>query len=252
MINSILKFRKSKKKRLLAKLKLFMFVFFLLGVNSFAWFVFVTEVNNDITADVIGWDVIFLDENNEQIKDVNLSIDTMYPGMPDYIDTYSVKNNSDVHARFGYEINSLNLLGKEVLINENLTSEELASILENDLPFHVIIDTEADTLAIDETISYSISVVWDYESVDEYYQLNFLYDYNENYKYYVLNGLVYEEAEVTELNFESLVTSGLYLKSDDADTYWGEKAVLYKSEHANAECINLAVNLKISQDNSTE
>ena len=46
---------------------------FLLAVNTFAWFVFITNGDGRINADVIAWDIAFIDEESQtELLDIEL------------------------------------------------------------------------------------------------------------------------------------------------------------------------------------
>ena len=46
---------------------------FLLAVNTFAWFVFITNGDGKINADVIAWDIAFIDEESQtELLDIEL------------------------------------------------------------------------------------------------------------------------------------------------------------------------------------
>ena len=49
------------------------------------------------------------------------------------------------------------------------------------------------------------------------------------------------------MNFPSLVETGLYLESDDADSYWGEKSVTYREENPEGKALSLKVKLVVTQ-----
>ena len=69
------------------------------------------------------------------------------------------------------------------------------------------------------------------------------------YNYYILQGSNYVKTDVTQANYDALVASGLYVESDDADSFWGEKSVTYRKDHPGESAFRLKVKLIVSQDN---
>ena len=63
---------KRKKKLLIRSILL---TGFLLGVNVYAWFIFVQQFGGNFDANVVSWDVIAFDENQQQIDELALNID---------------------------------------------------------------------------------------------------------------------------------------------------------------------------------
>lgn len=89
---------------------------------------------------------------------------------------------------------------------------------------------------------------WDFEGETEYYQLSSYFEYDASLTYYSSDGTNYvEDATVTLENFADKLAAGLYMTSDDADTYWGHKAADYKDGNPSAPCITLNLKLIVSQ-----
>lgn len=230
-----------QKKKTAIKIRAFIMAGFLLAVNSFAWFVFISNGNGNITADVISWDIAFLDET-EQVEVLDIELDDLYPGMIDFTKKIVVMNKSDLPAKFSYEIESVIVYGVEYKVDDYKTS------LQNDFPFKITFDHNKIDLNIDEKLDFSISVSWPFESTNNYYKLNELYPYMDLVNYYTLENGTYTKINVTQGNFATLVTNGLYVESDDADTYWGEKSVTYKKENPEGSAITLKVKLVVTQN----
>ena len=230
-----------QKKKTAIKIRAFIMAGFLLAVNSFAWFVFISNGNGNITADVISWDIAFLDEN-EQIEVLDIELDDLYPGMMDFTRKIVVMNKSDLPAKFSYEIESVIVYGVEYKVDDYKAS------LQNDFPLKITFDHNKTDLNIDEKLDFSVSVSWPFESKNSYYKLNELYPYIDIVNYYVLENGNYNQVEVTNTNFATLVANGLYVESADADTYWGEKSVTYKKDNPEGSAITLKVKLIVTQN----
>ena len=185
----------------------------LLVANSFAWFIYANEAETKMTAHVRAWRVIFEAGDNEITDYVDIEVDTMYPGMTDFIYTIEAYNRSEMSASLKYAILSANILGEEYITvegrNDGLgaieptdkTSVELLDMLENDLAFSVIFELSSTTMNPETgSATYKITVKWPFESGD-----------------------------------------------DEADTYWGTKAAKYEEENPGEPSITLDLKITIYQ-----
>ena len=134
-------------KRVLKKVKLstVLLLFFLLSTNVFAWFIYTTKVDSNITAHVKAWNVSFTVGSTELSQEINFDITEVYPGMTPYHQKITATNNSETKAKFTYEIISASILGETYKTGSNLTSEELSQKLANDYPFKVIFNTDENS-----------------------------------------------------------------------------------------------------------
>jgi hypothetical protein len=230
-----------QKRRKAIKIRAYLMSGFLLAINSFAWFVFISNGNTDISANVISWNIAFLDEN-EQYEMVDIDLTDLYPGMRDFSRTIVIKNRSDLNAQFSYEIQSITIYG------QTFTSPDYIMALENEFPFSITFNHDTEAILMNEKVNFTVSVTWPFESINSYYRLNSLYPYSATYNYYVYNGNSYIKTIVTESNYTEMLNNGLYVESDDADTYWGEKSVTFKETHPDESAISLKVKLIVSQD----
>lgn len=214
---------------------------FLLAVNSFAWFVFIANGNSEINADVISWDIAFLDEE-EQVELLDINLEDLYPGMASFSKDIVVKNRSDLNATFTYEIENV------VVYGVDYKSDDLINSLENDFPFSILFSYDKTELDKGDKLNFRVTVNWPFESSEEYYKLNSLYPYLETVNYYVLENGNYVQTDVSVTQYKDLVETGLYVESDDADTYWGERSVTFKQLFPNESAIVLKVKLVVTQD----
>ena len=207
---------KKKKKRIIKSRRIILLILLLLS-NSFAWFIYATEVDNDMSAHVRAWKVVFEAGDSPIIDYVNIDIDSMYPGMEDF--SYEIKayNRSEVEAQLAYVLLEARIMdetyitkeGREELAEEpvstDFSSEELLKKLEQDYPFHISFDLTST--AIDPAIGeakYIVKANWPYES-----------------------------------------------GNDELDTLWGTKAYQYKEENPDSPPILLKLKISIFQDQST-
>ena len=214
---------------------------FLLAVNTFAWFVFITNGDGKINADVIAWDIAFIDEES-QTELLDIELEDLYPGMEVYQRYIIVKNKSDLNATFEYELLEISIFGK------TYEADNLEDALKNDFPFSI--EFGHDKIALDkgDYLNFSSSVIWPFEADSDYVKLNKAYEYKDGTTYYTLENGQYVEAYVYPMNFDSLLESGLYVESDDADSYWGEKSITYKEENPEGKAVRLKVKLVVTQN----
>lgn len=206
----------SKKKRKSIKLSRLIFLIVLLASNTFAWFIYATKVDSNVSVHVRAWNVVFEVGDNEVANTINLTVDSIYPGMDDYEYEIKAYNKSEVNAKLSYQVLEANILGteykskeyKETLgetVNEDdLTSLELEQKLLNDYPFSISISTSSDVIELENGVeTYTLSVIWPFES-----------------------------------------------NHDDIDTLWGSNAYQYKESNPSSPSITLKVKITITQSSS--
>lgn len=241
--NALQKQRKRLKRR-----SVFL-ALFVLGVNAYAWFVFISSASVNVRSNVISWDVNFLDENSE-VKDLQILTSDLYPGMDTYTKTIKIKNNSDLRAKFEANIDSISVLGEEVSNSSN-TYEEKVDYLKNTYPFIVNITYPKDTLDKNDSMDLVITIDWPYEKTDdlarEYYKLTNQYKYDDSVIYYKLVNNSYVDAGITSANFNSNKLN-LYLEKDDADSYLGYSCKNYK-DSTSQSCFKFHLVLTVTQIN---
>ena len=203
-----------KKRRHILKPRRLIFLIVLLASNTFAWFIYATKINTDVSVHVRAWNVVFESGQNEISNDVNLTVDSIYPGMADYEYEITAYNHSEVSASMSYEILSARILDDEyytageksrlglTITGDEPTSQELEDMLENDYPFSITFATSSNTIAqTNGSETYTLSVVWPYESND-----------------------------------------------DATDTLWGSNAYTYKESNPSSPSIALKVRITIIQN----
>lgn len=234
--------QKRKKRRRKVIIRSVLLVAFLLAVNTFAWFTYISKAGITLSGSVVNWDVLFLEETNV-IKEMNIDITDMKPGMVPYEKEIKVNNNGDVNAKLSYKIESLTLLGQDILQGNQTTALES---LTKDYPFKTKIDMTTTTIPVRGSGSIKIGLNWEYEK-EEYYKINQLYTYDAGVYYYTQVGNTYQiDNTVTQANFQSKVATGLYLEKDDADSYWGYACGQYET-NTNQPCLHMRVVLIVTQ-----
>ena len=234
--------KKSQRKKTIIRSTLL--VAFLLTINTFAWFTYISKAGVTLSGSVVNWDVTFLEETNV-IKEINIDIKDMKPGMVPYEKEIVINNGGDIDAGLNYRVESLTLLGQELLQdNQDTTLESI----KKDYPFKLQLDVSSSTIPVHGSVNVKIGLNWDFEG-NEYYKLNNLYSYDSGVYYYNLVGSTYQvDNTVTEENFSSKVANGLYLEKDDADSYWGYACGKYETETGKS-CLHMRLVLNVTQIN---
>lgn len=153
------------------------FLIVLIASNTFAWFIYATRVETNISVHVKAWNVLFEAGDSEVTDTVNLVVDSIYPGMEDYSYDINAYNRSEVSATLSYVILSARLLnteyvtvegraaaGQEVLTGD-LTSAQLEQKLKNDYPFSIEFSTSSSIIGdTNGRATFSFEVTWPFEN----------------------------------------------------------------------------------------
>ena len=206
---------KKKKKRLIKPSRLIVLIV-LIASNTFAWFIYATRVSTAVDVHVKGWNVVFEAGDNQVSNQVNIDVDSVYPGMDDYEYTISAFNNSEVAANFTYQILQARVLDDVYITQEqrtalgqqiqqdDLTSAQLETKLATDYPFSITISLSDSVISMGNgQEDFVLAVEWPYES-----------------------------------------------NQDDVDTAWGIAAYEYKEDNPTLPSISLTIKLTITQSTS--
>ena len=184
----------------------------LLTSNTFAWFIYATKVQNEMSAHVGAWDILFEAGDSPIVDYINVSIDNMYPGMEDFHYELKAYNKSEVGASLTYTLLSADIMGdvyytkegrneaNEEVTETDLTSEELIKVLKDNYPFKFDFSVSSSNLDDIGEAFYYIDANWPFES-----------------------------------------------GNDELDTKWGIKASEYKKQHPDKPSIILKIKIYISQ-----
>ena len=96
----------NKLKRIIKKvrLKTILLLAITIASNSFAWFIYTTEVKTNMDTRVREWKVTF-DSNGEHVeKVITLNVKELYPGMKSYTETLTASNTGESKAKIDFEI----------------------------------------------------------------------------------------------------------------------------------------------------
>ena len=188
--------KKRKSKAVLRPSRL-IFLIVLVASNTFAWFIYATKIDTNISVHVRSWNVVFEAGENTVTDIVDLDVDDIYPGMDNYNYSITAYNRSELSATFSYVILEARILDTryvttegraeyhEEVLSEDLTSAALQSKLASDYPFAISLAISGSTIAKENgTQDFSIGVVWPYESNDDVtdtYWGTSAYDYKQSY-----------------------------------------------------------------------
>lgn len=217
---------KLKKTPLMRKLKCYkknlkkikpihiLIAIFLLIFNTYAWFIYATEVSTGLSVHVKSWKILFKNDDNPIVDYINIDVDNIYPGMKDYVSELEAYNLSESAARVSYEILTARILNTEYKSIEGynyenlevpedaMTSEELAEMLKTQFPFKLEINIDNEVLDAEVGLTtYQIKLYWPYESGD-----------------------------------------------DELDTYWGNKAYDYNKKHPSNSSLNFRIRVRAVQE----
>ena len=199
-------------KKAISPKNLIILIILFLG-NSFAWFIYATQVDNEMSAHVRAWDVLFQSGDSPIVNYVDVNVESMFPGMEEFLYELKAHNRSEVGASVKYTILEARIIDTEYITKEgrgekkepanpaDLTSAQLVTKLLNDYPFIISFNLSNEELAADIGIAtYEIRVNWPFESGD-----------------------------------------------DEADTLWGVKAANFKTSNPTEPSIKMKIKISIAQ-----
>lgn len=131
--------------------------------NAFAWFIYSNKVSNSITASVKSWKITFAQDGTDLESSVTFNVDSIYPGMNNYVDSVEIRNSGEMAANIRYEIKSISVFG-ETYTSSNYTSAQMESILNNNYPFKIVFSVDNPVININGTAHFTMTVSWPYES----------------------------------------------------------------------------------------
>lgn len=207
----------NKKKLKVLKPSRIIFLIVLLASNTFAWFIYATKVDTNVSVHVRAWNVVFEAGENEVTNTVNVPVSAIYPGMENFTYDINAYNRSEVDATLTYQVLSANILGTEIISKEekrarglpvdeveDVSAVQLEEMLQNSYPFSITVSTSSNTISLGNGVeTFNFSVVWPYES-----------------------------------------------NNDELDTYWGSLAYQYKESNPSSPSITLKIKITITQATS--
>ena len=178
------------------KIRHLLFVLVLLVANTYAWFIYVNTVSNSVDVHVKGWRIDFTDGITPITEYTEFIVENVYPGMTPYSKPIETHNYSELNADVNFVVLSANIMGDEYITEDGkldqglqldgdeMTSDELITLLGTEYPFIISFSMTSNTLAPTSVSTYTISINWPYESGDDEldtYWGTRAYSYRETY-----------------------------------------------------------------------
>ena len=135
--------QKQKKKKKISKkeqIKNLIILVLLLVANSYAWFIYNTEVDTDISVRVSSWSVQFVIDGSESVANMTIDISQIHPGMSEYTKIIKVFNEGDTEADLRYEVQSLRVMNTTYSVEGGLTSSAIETRMNESYPFSIEIE----------------------------------------------------------------------------------------------------------------
>ena len=161
---------KKKEVRKILRWKVILLLLVLLIFNTYAWFIYINTVRSGVELRVKRWDITF--QGDEEISDtyITISVEDIFPGMPDAIKSVIVSNNGELPADISYEIVSFRCFEttySAVSETGQYTPEELKNMLEEEMPFTIKTSVnQSQTNVIEPQTQGTVDVMisWEYEA----------------------------------------------------------------------------------------
>lgn len=161
------KFIKILKK---VKIRNMLILILLLIFNTYAWFIYATRVDTDITAHVSSWNVEFKVADQVVTTNLVVAIGRIYPGMDRFEKVVEVHNKGETKAVLNYEIQEFTVMGEKFTVDEENgpTTQDIVDKMNTEYPFKIKIEKD-DSLISEGTGdgTFTISLDWDFESGDD-------------------------------------------------------------------------------------
>lgn len=161
------KFIKILKK---VKIRNMLILILLLIFNTYAWFIYATRVDTDITAHVSSWNVEFKVADQVVTTNLVVAIGRIYPGMDRFEKVVEVHNKGETKAVLNYEIQEFTVMGETFTVDEENgpTTQDIVDKMNTEYPFKIKIEKD-DSLISEGTGdgTFTISLDWDFESGDD-------------------------------------------------------------------------------------
>lgn len=161
------KFIKILKK---VKIRNMLILILLLIFNTYAWFIYATRVDTDITAHVSSWNVEFKVADQVVTTNLVVAIGRIYPGMDRFEKVVEVHNKGETKAVLNYEIQEFTVMGETFTVDEENgpTTQDIVDKMNTEYPFKIKIEKD-DSLISEGTGdgTFTISLDWNFESGDD-------------------------------------------------------------------------------------
>lgn len=170
-------------KRIRLSSLLLLIVLFAFG--SYSWMVFVTKVSTGLTAHVTAWNFDFISEDESVSTEIVFDVDQIYPGMDDFLQVVTVKNNGELEGELTFEIKKMVVLGQIYEQSETITAEDLMNMMKNDFPFEITVEVDgqdSNIISVGGETKVNIKLIWPFDSGNDELDTKWGEDAYEFYK----------------------------------------------------------------------
>ena len=170
-------------KRIRLSSLLLLIVLFAFG--SYSWMVFVTKVSTGLTAHVTAWNFDFISEDESVSTETVFDVDQIYPGMDDFSQVVTVKNNGELEGELTFEIKKMVVLGQIYEQSETITAEDLMNMVKNDFPFEITVEVDGqdnNIISVGGETKVNIKLIWPFDSGNDELDTKWGEDAYEFYK----------------------------------------------------------------------
>lgn len=170
-------------KRIRLSSLLLLIVLFAFG--SYSWMVFVTKVSTGLTAHVTAWNFDFISEDESVSTEIVFDVDQIYPGMDDFSQVVTVKNNGELEGELTFEIKKMVVLGQIYEQSETITAEDLMNMMKNDFPFEITVEVDGqdnNIISVGGETKVNIKLIWPFDSGNDELDTKWGEDAYEFYK----------------------------------------------------------------------
>lgn len=170
-------------KRIRLSSLLLLIVLFAFG--SYSWMVFVTKVSTGLTAHVTAWNFDFISEDESVSTEIVFDVDQIYPGMDDFSQVVTVKNNGELEGELTFEIKKMLVLGQIYEQSETITAEDLMNMMKNDFPFEITVEVDGqdnNIISVGGETKVNIKLIWPFDSGNDELDTKWGEDAYEFYK----------------------------------------------------------------------
>ena len=140
----------------------------LLAFNSFAWFIYASQVDTSLTVHVAGWNVKF---DGDATAPFVMNVAQAKPGMSTFTQSLNMSNNGEVDANLSFTITKARV-GTDIYdtTTSSITSARIIEILANDYPFKInfgLAGGEDGILSVGEDATFTCTVTWGLDANDD-------------------------------------------------------------------------------------
>ena len=170
-------------KRIRLSSLLLLIVLFAFG--SYSWMVFVTKVSTGLSAHVTAWDFEFVSGDDEVSTEIIFNVDQIYPGMDDFLQVVTIKNNGELAGELTFEIKKMVILGQTYEQSETITAQDLMDMMKNDFPFEITVSVDGqdnNIIGVGGATNVNIKLIWPFESGNDELDTKWGEDAYEFYK----------------------------------------------------------------------